>query len=177
MLGFEVMLSFDIGVLHTTAAAVSGDLAADDPVWEAADVRPAKGIHVTGRFSATGGGQYYFTGRMAGEIETECSRCLSEAQAAVSEELQIIFAEPGAAGEDDPDVYPVDDRAKEIDLRAAVREQWLLTVPSFALCREDCKGLCPSCGTDLNLGSCNCATVTKDPRWTAMEQIRQQLPD
>ena len=171
------MLSFDIGALHTTAAAVSGDLAADDPVWDDADVRPAKGIHVSGRFSATGGGQYYFKGHMAGEIATECRRCLSDAQASVSEEVQIIFADPGAVGEDDPDVYPVSDRAKEIDLRAAVREQWLLTVPSLVLCREDCRGLCPSCGTDLNLGACECAPAMKDPRWTAMEQIRQQLPD
>ena len=50
----------------------------------------------------------------------------------------------------------VNDRTRELDLRPSVREQWLLAVPSFVLCREDCKGLCPHCGADLNLGPCGC---------------------
>lgn len=171
------MLSFDIASLHAAAVTVKDDLPADDLVWGEGDPRPAKGVHVTGRLSATGGGQYYFKGRMSGEVETECRRCLSDAQASVSEEIQVIFVESGATGEDDPDVYPVDDRARELDLRPAVREQWLLAVPGFALCREDCKGLCPSCGTDLNLGACNCTPAAKDLRWTALEQLKQKLPD
>lgn len=171
------MLSFDIASLLSAAAAVHDDLTADDAVWEEADPRPATGVHVTGRLSATGAGQYYFKGRMSGVVDTECRRCLSDAQASVSEEIQVIFVEPGATGEDDPDVYPVDDRAREIDLRPAVREQWLLAVPGFALCREDCRGLCPSCGTDLNLGTCECTPAMKDLRWTALEQLRQKLPD
>ena len=74
---------------------------------------------------------------------------------------------------DDPDVYVVDPRSIELDLRPALREQWLLAVPSFVQCREDCKGLCPTCGTDLNAGECECAPAT-DSRWDTLRKVRGQ---
>ena len=53
------------------------------------------------------------------------------------------------------------------DLRG---EQWLLDVPGYALCREDCKGLCPTCGADLNEGECECPPAA-DSRWDALRKI------
>lgn len=167
------MLSFDIPSLRSAAIPVNDRLAADDDVWDSNDPRPVDGVRVTGRLSASPGGQYYFHGRLGGEVSTECRRCLIDVRVPVDEEVQVLFVEQGAAGDDDPDVYPVDERAQEIDLRPAIREQWLLSAPSFALCREDCKGLCPSCGTDLNLGACGCTTAARDPRWAALEHLRQ----
>ena len=61
---------------------------------------------------------------------------------------------------------------KEIDLSQAVREQILLSVPASPLCREDCKGLCPKCGKDLNDGDCGCDRKAIDPRWSALEGIQ-----
>ena len=91
----------------------------------------------------------------------------------MSEDAHLIFAEAGAEGvEDDPDVFILDDRASELDLRPAIREQWLLNVPGYALCRDDCKGLCPSCGAELNLGDCGCAASSADPRWATLHKIR-----
>lgn len=167
------MLSYDIPSLHAHAVAVDGDLAVDDEVWEPADPRPAEGVRVTGRLSATPGGQYYFHGHLKGEVPTECRRCLTDVRASVDEEVQFLFAEPDAAGADDPDVFPVDERAQQLDLRPAIREQWLLAVPGFALCREDCKGFCPHCGTDLNASQCDCRKASSDPRWAPLEQLRQ----
>ena len=60
---------------------------------------------------------------------------------------------------------------RELDLRPAVRELWLLDVPGYALCREDCKGLCPTCGTNLNLAQCDCATEEVDPRFAALSNL------
>ena len=71
---------------------------------------------------------------------------------------------------DDPDVFRIPPRAVELDLRPAIREQWLLAVPSYALCREECRGLCPRCGADLNAGECECPPAA-DSRWEALRGL------
>ena len=78
----------------------------------------------------------------------------------VADEIHLLFVEADVEEADDPDVYPIDPRAQELDLRPAVREQWLLSAPAFVQCRDDCKGLCPSCGADRNAGDCGCASAT-----------------
>jgi len=60
-------------------------------------------------------------------------------------------------------------------LEDALREQVLLSVPLRVLCREDCKGLCPTCGKNLNLERCSCANEVPDVRWTALKEIRSKL--
>lgn len=162
------MLSFDRSSLETKAARVDGKLATDDPIWLADDPRPANGLLVTGRLSSAGEERFYFSGRMSGEIEEECRRCLAPARAKVDEELHLLFADATDEESDDSDVYMLEPRAKTVDLRPALREQWLLAAPGFALCREDCKGLCPRCGADLNLGPCSCEPNV-DPRWAALK--------
>lgn len=169
------MLSFDIRSLESHAAHVDGRLEPDNPVWEAGDVRPTEPIKVTGRLSAAGPSRFYFSGRVAGKTEIPCRRCLTGVGVAIDEEAHFIFSSEGEDSSDDPDVYPFNPTAAELDLRPAVRETWLLTVPGFALCREDCKGLCAHCGTDLNTGSCDCEKESTDTRWDALKGIRDQL--
>ncbi|GMV08345.1 MAG: hypothetical protein AMXMBFR55_00790 [Gemmatimonadota bacterium] len=161
------MLSFDLRSLESHAAQVDGVLAGDDAVWQEGDARPTNGVHVTGRLSSAGTGRFYFSGRFAGTAHDECRRCLTAVATPVADEVHLLFAEPGGEDSDDPDVYPIDARDYTLDLRPAVREQWLLAVPALVTCREDCKGLCPKCGADLNLGACSCAP-THDPRWDAL---------
>ena len=161
------MLSFDTRSLETKAALVDGVLAVDDAVWQPDDQRPARPIHVTGRLSSAGSGRYFLSGRMRGEIRLDCRRCLQPVDEVVDEELQLLFVEPGDDEADDPDVYLVEARTGEVDLRAALREQWLLTVPLFALCDDACKGLCPTCGADRNAVSCDCPPAG-DVRWDAL---------
>ena len=163
------MLSFDRSSLETKAARVDGKLASDDPIWLADDPRPANGLLVTGRLSSAGEERFYFSGRMSGEIGGECRRCLAPARAKVDEELHLLFADAADEESDDSDVYMLQPRATTVDLRPALREQWLLAVPGFVLCREDCKGLCPKCGADLNLGACTCEPDI-DPRWAALKE-------
>ena len=52
-----------------------------------------------------------------------------------------------------------------------VRENVLLGVPDAPLCRDDCPGLCPICGTDLQLGPCDCDRTERDDRWAALDQL------
>jgi uncharacterized protein len=98
---------------------------------------------------------------------------LTDVTVSIAEDIQLLFVEADTEGADDPDVYVIDSRAHELDMRPALREQWLLAVPAFAQCRVDCKGLCPTCGADLNAGACDCAPVT-DSRWDTLRKVRGQ---
>ena len=167
------MLSYDIRELERHAVPVDGELADDDRIWGDADTRPAAPIRVTGRLSKAGSGRYYWSGKIEGIAELECRRCLTDLSVDVDEESNAIFVETGDDVSDDPDVYTLPPHADKIDLRPAVRDQWLLSAPRFALCREECKGLCPRCGADLNEGPCDCPPVTEsDSRWDALRVAR-----
>jgi uncharacterized protein len=161
------MLSFDLRSLRERAVSVDADIGPDDPIWQPEDPRPAGPVHVRGRLSAAGAGRFYWHGRIAGAVSLDCRRCLRGTTADVRDEVHLIFAEAGDP--DDPDVYAIDPGARELDLRRAVREQWVLDAPAYALCRPDCKGLCPTCGGDLNASDCECAPVTQS-RWDALRK-------
>lgn len=171
-LRFMAMLCFDIRSLEARAESVDGTLSVADPVWEADDVRPlGDGVHVRGRLSAAGHGRFYFTGTFQGSAANQCRRCLIDVEVPVAEELQLLFAEAGLDDADEDDVVPIPPGARELDLRPAVREEWLIATPAFALCKDDCKGLCPTCGIDRNTGTCNCAPTT-DARWAGLRDER-----
>ena len=170
------MLSFDLRSIESQPVQVAGALAPDDDVWEEQDVRPGAPIEVRGRLSMAGPGKYYFHGTMTGLLKAECRSCLTDVSEDVDEELYLIFAEADDEDSaDDPDVYRLDDRAKELDLRPALREQWLLLAPPYSLCKEDCKGLCPTCGADRNVTRCDCAGAT-DSRWDALRGAKSGHP-
>ncbi len=169
------MLSFDIRSLESHAAHVDGTVSPDDPVWEAGDRRPATPIHVEGRLSAAGPGRFYFSGRMSGSSEMPCRRCLEDVRVNVAEDEHFIFSAAGEEETDDPDVFPFDPQAHQLDMKPAVREAWLLAAPAFVQCREDCKGLCPTCGTDWNVVDCDCEPVKIDSRWEKLRAIRDDL--
>ena len=170
---WSAMLSFDIGSLASKAVHVDGVLAADDPVWKDEDTLPSTPVHVTGRLSSAGVGRYYFSGHLDGEAAAECRRCLTGVKVSIADDIQLLFVDADTEGADDPDVYVIDSRAHELDMRPALREQWLLAVPAFVQCRDDCKGLCPTCGADLNAGACECASAT-DSRWDTLRKVRGQ---
>jgi uncharacterized protein len=162
------MLSFDLRSLEEHAAAVDGALAADDAVWMESDPLPAGPLRVTGRLSRAGDSRFYFSGRVEGTAVGECRRCLTDVSTPVSFDAHLIFAEEGLDDEDDTsDAYLFDPGERSLDLRPAVREEWLLAAPAFPLCREDCKGLCPRCGADLNEGPCACPPE-HDGRWATL---------
>ncbi len=158
------MLFFDIRSLGAKAALVDGDLHREDPVWQSDDARPIDVVHIAGRLSAAASGQFYFHGTLEGAIIGECRRCLTEVSADVHEELQLLYADADDETANDVDVYTIKSTDRELDLRPAIREQWLLASPKFFLCRADCLGLCVSCGADRNVTTCDCA-VAGDTRW------------
>ncbi len=103
-------------------------------------------------------------GELAVRFHVPCARCLEPALVEVSAPFATTFVPaPVAASEgdeDEPDIQTY--TGDEVDLSPLCREQVLLGIPLSALCRPDCKGLCPQCGAELNLGSCTC-TPPMDP--------------
>ena len=89
-----------------------------------------------------------------------CARCLEPATVDVRAPFATTFVPAGAAAaaDDDPDLATYS--GDEIDPQELVRQQVLLGLPISALCRTDCKGLCPHCGQELNLGPCGCPSPT-----------------
>lgn len=163
------MLSFDLQSLESKAATVDGALAPDDPVWREGDAVPTEPVRASGRVSSAGPDRFYWHGRVEGSVVLPCKRCLTDATVQVGEEVHVIFSSADDAA-DDPDVFEIDPKAWELDLRPAVRELWLLHAPGFALCREDCQGICPTCGADRNAGACPCPPQA-DSRWDALRKI------
>jgi len=123
-------------------------------------------------------GQVEVRGNFGAQVELECDRCLQAVSVPVtaSFDLDYVPASEYAAdrlaelGEDDLAVSVFD--GEVIDIDELVREQVILALPSRALCREDCKGLCPVCGIDKNLKDCECESHPVDPRWAALSDLR-----
>jgi uncharacterized protein len=153
------MLSFPTQSIAAGAIQVQDDLDRDDQCWIEGDSRPQDALRVTGRLSSAGEGRFYFSGKFAGKATVECRRCLQDVDVEVGSDAHLLFADADTDTEGDPDIYPlaVGRTGESVDLRPAIREQWLLEVPAFVLCSPDCKGLCTTCGANLNQGACSCA--------------------
>jgi uncharacterized protein len=98
---------------------------------------------------------------------TECRRCLAEVTGVSVIDVDEVYQD--GVGEGD-DAFPID--GDQVDLAPAVREHLLLDLPDDVVCRDDCAGICPVCGTDRNTGSCDCDTAVRDERWAALDDLR-----
>jgi uncharacterized protein len=120
-------------------------------------------------------------GRLATRLELSCARCLEPIAQDVKREFDLLYRPQGAdAGRDEMSVTDAEAEisyyeGEGILLDDVVREQVLLAVPLKVTCREDCKGLCPHCGTNLNEGQCSCAVAPEEQRWAALKEIRGKL--
>ena len=98
-------------------------------------------------------------------------RYLPQRELVAREQLEDGDPEKGAGG----DTADLDEEAFEghrIDLRNSVREHLLLGLPITELCREDCKGLCPTCGQNLNDATCDCRPDPVDLRWQRLKELK-----
>ncbi len=155
------------------AVQTQGKLKLDDPALEGVDINLREPVSVTGRLQSIGEGRFYWQGTARTVVQGECRRCLTPVATPLQLEIGALFTQDPEAL-DDPDSYPVAPEATEIDVMTAVREELLLAAPRFVECREDCKGICPQCGKDLNAGPCDCAPVT-DARWQPLQALKDKL--
>lgn len=119
--------------------------------------------------------------KLSGEAILECSRCLGVFRMPVSLSFDEEFVEGEPREETEEEAE--DQRTisffegDEIDLTDALRDNVLLELPMKPLCSEECKGLCPKCGQNLNEGVCSCQeTISVDPRLAKLQDLLQK-PD
>jgi uncharacterized protein len=150
------MLRVDLRQLGAGGVETQGTLMPDDPALEGLDLVFEGPIVVEGRLHATDGNSFLWRGDLQATVVGECRRCLKRVEQRIDDEVDVVFsADPDLA--DDPSVYVLPPDPSTIDVSGAVREELALRASAFPLCGEDCKGLCPTCGADLNAGPCGCA--------------------
>jgi uncharacterized protein len=149
------MLLVDIRDLNKGPVAIAGRIERDDPLFEGLGLDLDAPVQVAGRLSRAGDDAFLWQARLSGHAQGSCRRCLVEVGIPFDLGLDVMFSSDPEVMED-PAVYPVTVPVTQVDLRPAVREEIALAVTAFPLCREDCAGLCPRCGADLNAGPCAC---------------------
>jgi uncharacterized protein len=136
-------------------------------------------VEIKGRVRRTGVG-VAVDGRIETRVKVECDRCLKPVELPVSTDFALEYiteadyesSSAAALNEEEMAVSVFDGESLDVD--EIVKEQILLAVPARTLCREDCKGICPECGIDLNTGRCNCAAEDVDPRWAALKSLKNE---
>jgi uncharacterized protein len=111
------------------------------------------------------GGGVLATGEATVDWEADCRRCGVPIAGTTTVPFQEDFVPDAVEGE----TYPI--HQESVDLEVVAREAILLDLPLAPLCREECAGLCPTCGADLNEGACSCAPVAVDQRWSALTSL------
>ncbi|MBN1642825.1 MAG: DUF177 domain-containing protein [Anaerolineae bacterium] len=109
-------------------------------------------------------------GSLAAEVDLQCVRCLASVIHVIEMELDERFRFPPIPASEADQVYPIE-ADHHIDLAPALRELVIVSTPMHVLCREDCAGLCPMCGKDLNEGPCDCEVDDVDPRLAALKAL------
>ncbi len=115
--------------------------------------------------------------------ETCCHRCLAAAHIDLPVDFYVqvlgrgerFFAEEEEEEAEPEDILPRSKDGKTVDVAGRVREDLILALPIKVLCSSDCRGLCPKCGQDLNLGECDCPTEDIDPRLAELEKLKADM--
>lgn len=107
------------------------------------------------------------TGEMTARMLCVCDRCGDEFELEKRFKLELPLA-ADMEDEDDPDIFPVENNGIELD--QVLETCFILNMDSKFLCRPGCKGLCPTCGKNLNAGECSCGGEV-DPRLAVLGQL------
>ena len=103
-------------------------------------------------------------------IPASCTRCLTDIEATYPLQLEELFTPPNSGNSQ----FEIGDD-NNLDLVPLVREESVVSVPYHLLCKEDCQGLCPTCGQNRNEGACTCHLDDVDPRWAALADLQETL--
>jgi len=122
-------------------------------------------------------GAFAVAGRVSATLHVECSRCIEPFEVPVNAAFDLRYLPASDnTGEAEQEVGEEDlttafYREGMLDLIDLMREQFVLALPMKPLCTEDCRGLCPHCGTNLNKSQCDCAAKWEDPRLAQLKSL------
>jgi uncharacterized protein len=124
------------------------------------------------------GQEIFFTGSLGGMLEGSCSRCLRSYSFLLNKAFDFVLTpDPAKSGRKIEELKREDlglsyYSTEEIKLAPLIKEQVMLALPTRPLCHENCRGLCGSCGVDLNKDTCDCTSTTADPRMAIFRTLR-----
>jgi uncharacterized protein len=124
------------------------------------------------------GDRLHLHANASSEGDFECTRCMEPFARVISAPIDVAFVPPGLVSDpEDPNVHVYDPLTSAyIDITEDIRDALALAIPMKNLCRPHCKGLCPTCGKDLNLGPCGCTQTDElTSPWTALKGIKERL--
>lgn len=131
------------------------------------DVVSVGGVDFDGRVERAGRG-YLLEGRVQGAARLRCARCLAEFEFPFAERLVVHLLPSAALPQEEERRLEMGDLEMRfydeprVDLAEVAAEQFTLALPMKPLCTESCRGLCPNCGANLNLGPCSCPEKRDD---------------
>jgi uncharacterized protein len=139
-------------------------------------------VKVRGKLEITGQ-EVLCQGLLESSLSVTCSRCLANFSFPVKNKLRVHFiprSEDVKLGSEveltDLDVEQEFYEEGQINLSSSVRDLILLSLPHIRLCKKDCAGLCPQCGTNLNENDCSCEKQESyDPRLAVLQQLKDKL--
>lgn len=115
-------------------------------------------------------GGVHAVGTLEAKYRLQCRRCLKEMTQEVRLPVDVWFEPAVEDDSGDEAVYAMAGDAASIDIAPAMRDELILALPEFAVCRSDCRGMCPGCGVDLGAEACVCGPKKVDPRWAALRE-------
>ena len=153
----EESLAIDVARLDRDGENIEGVL--DDAVLDLHDdyLRPFAGIRYS-LFAQLAGRELIVRGRLEQDFDAVCSRCGADFD--FTAEVPDFLAS-----------VATDEKTEIVDLTDEVRQSIILSLPTYPVCRADCRGVCPSCGKNLNQGPCTCGRDGRDDRWGALDAL------
>lgn len=170
----------DLEQIPPEGEAVDRDLGPERLAFETREFRLSGPVRLSGRIDPVDEDGYRLSGKLDAVLEMDCVRCLEPWKLRVGEVFDLVYLPQSAnvGPEDDEERELVDEdlavafyRDQQIDLRLMVWEQLNLALPMKPLCKRDCLGLCPQCGTNRNVASCQCTPEVVDPRLSVLKSL------
>ena len=129
--------------------------------------------------------RFRLVGTVTTALELACSRCLEPFTIPVDRAFDLRYLPAGASApesdDDDEEIEVEEDdvaltfyRDEQIDLNDLLREQFYLALPMKPLCKDDCRGICPQCGTNRNTAPCECTPQWEDPRLAGLKTLLEK---
>lgn len=106
-----------------------------------------------------------------------CDRCLAEFDLTWDVPVEVMVLRDVDTDEGQDDSLVLHQATGEVDLAESVRESLILAYPAAVVCRQDCQGICPHCGIDLNRETCSCGEDEVDPRWAGLDALDHGVED
>ncbi|MDE2801708.1 MAG: DUF177 domain-containing protein [Chloroflexota bacterium] len=142
--------------------------------WEGLQARHLEGWL---KFTRTDMG-IWVLGRLTAEVSAECSRCLADIEEPLGTEISEQFYPTvdistgmAVANELVEDEAFRIDATNELDVREALRQNLITSLPMKPLCKPECAGICPECGVNRNESKCQCGEDIRDPRWARLYEL------